>query len=60
MEPESFWRWLPTFFITMETSLDDTNGHLVGLGTPSHVVEALWRLSLPDPEELCVTVSFYS
>lgn len=39
----------------METPLDDTYGHLVGLGTPSRFVEDLWNLCVPDTEELCLT-----
>lgn len=60
MEPESVRRWCPAFLVTMETAMDDTNGHLVGLGAPSRAMEALRHLSLPYTEELCVTVSFCS
>lgn len=58
MEPEYSWRWYATFLFTMETSLDDDDGHLVGLGAPSPAVEAMWHLRLPDTEELRITVSF--
>lgn len=44
----------------METQLDDTDGHSVGLGAPSRAVEAMRHLGLPDTEKLCLTVSFHS
>lgn len=60
MEPESFWRRCPAVLFTMETPLDDTNGHCVGLSASSRALEALWHLSLPDTKELCLAVSFCS
>lgn len=58
MDDESVRKWCPAFLVAMETPLDDTNGHRVGLGAPSRTMEALWHLSLPYSEELCLTVSF--
>lgn len=60
MEPESPRRWCPTFLVAVETQLDDTDGHSVGLGAPSRAVEAMRHLGLPDTEKLCLTVSFHS
>lgn len=57
MELELSRRWYATFLITMATSLDEDDGHLVGLGTPSPAVEAVRHLRLPGPEERRVAVS---
>ena len=57
VEPESVRRRRPAFLVAMETPLDDTYGHCVRLGASSRAVEALWHLSLPDTEELCLAVS---
>lgn len=60
VEPEPIRRRRPAFLITMETPLDDTNGHHAGHGAPPCAVEALWHLSLLDTKELCLTVSLGS
>lgn len=57
VEPESVRRRHPSLFLSVETPLDDPDGHRVGLGPSSHPVEALWDLSLPHSEELCLAVS---
>lgn len=57
MELESLRRRCPTLPIAMETALVGANGHHIRLGAPSCVVEAVWCLSLPDTEELCLAVS---
>lgn len=57
LEPESARRRHPSLCISVETPLDDPDGCHVGLGPSSHPVEALWDLSLPHTEELCLPVS---
>lgn len=57
VEPESARKRHPSLFLSVETPLDDPDGHRVGLGPSSHPVEALWDLSLPHTEELCLAVS---
>lgn len=58
VESESVWRRSPAFPIAMETPLDDTHGYCFGFGALSLPVEAVWHFSLPDTEELRLTVSF--